>query len=196
MSPSGREVTSGHIATSFLREVNTFSLTKVILSLVLCCICSFSVGYPSSPYTLRPFSEPEIAARLAERVRLRQFNKHISSIRIRVEHAFGKLKGCFPSLKALGANQDIHEIYRAVQAMMVLHNLCIDWGDSPEEIPFFDPDTAEDDAQPLNVDLTDYTAPAVGDPNVPLWETDDWLKHAGQQMREDSMDDLFPEWEV
>ena len=30
-------------------------------------------------------------------------------------------------------------MYKAIEAMMILHNICIDWNDSPEEIWDYDP---------------------------------------------------------
>ncbi|KAG2743576.1 hypothetical protein P692DRAFT_20821652 [Suillus brevipes Sb2] len=46
-------------------------------------------GYPSSPYVLRPFTEPEVNGQPpAEKQRRRKFNKRLSLQRITVEHAF------------------------------------------------------------------------------------------------------------
>lgn len=48
----------------------------------------------STPYTVRPFDEAEVGrAQAADRSRMRQFNKHLSSVRIISEHAYGRLKG-------------------------------------------------------------------------------------------------------
>jgi hypothetical protein len=62
----------------------------------------------------------------------REFNHKISCARVVVEWAFGRLKSRFPALKRLGAAHDIKDIYRAIEAMMILHNLCFDLGDIPE----------------------------------------------------------------
>jgi hypothetical protein len=57
--------------------------------------------------------------------------------------AFGRLKSRFPALKKMGAVSDIKDMYRAVQAMMVVHNLCYDLGDRPDGLcAYFDDDTA------------------------------------------------------
>ena len=70
---------------------------------------------------------------------MQDFNKRLSSIRIVSEHAFGMIKGCFLSLKEMGTHRNIQDMYKAIEAMMILHNICIDWNDSPEEIWDYDP---------------------------------------------------------
>ncbi|KAG8731874.1 hypothetical protein FRC10_001392, partial [Ceratobasidium sp. 414] len=49
--------------------------------------------------------------------------------RVIIECAFGRLKARFPSLHRLGAVEDMKDLYRAVEAMMVLHNMCYDLHD-------------------------------------------------------------------
>jgi hypothetical protein len=41
------------------------------------------------------------------------------------------LKGRFRSLKEMGPYADIQEMYKAIEAMLILHNMCIDYGDKP-----------------------------------------------------------------
>jgi len=88
------------------------------------------LGYPSSPYLLRPYSEPELDGYYGHELqRRRAFNRRLSSIRIYIEHVFGLLKSRFQSLRQLGRHEDIQQTYRVIQALMVAHNLCIDFGD-------------------------------------------------------------------
>jgi hypothetical protein len=56
------------------------------------------------------------------------------------------LKGHFPALKDMGVGQDMHTIYKVVEALLVIHNLCIDLNDHPEDILAYDPtdDTTEE----------------------------------------------------
>ena len=97
-------------------------------------------GYPSSRWVLRPFTEPEVQNAPPDRKqRMKQFNFLVSSIRVRVEQAFGMLKGRFPSLKFLGTPNDIKDAHRAIEALMAIHNFCIDNDDRLEDIPWFDP---------------------------------------------------------
>lgn len=147
---------------------------------------------------LRPFTEPEIRDQpLQEKSRRRKFNQRLSSIRITVEHAFGALKGRFPSLKDLPPEQNIQDTYRLMQALFALQNLCIDLGDCPEQIPFFDPsnpdqDDSEEGAPHDADDLHFDGAIPDGRVELPAYETDEWLREAGRHRRLLIMNDLFP----
>ncbi|KAF8578402.1 hypothetical protein K439DRAFT_1300408, partial [Ramaria rubella] len=95
----------------------------------------------SSPYLVWLFNEPKICkCSKIEQMHWCDFNKCLSHIRIWVEHAFGLLKGRFPALKAMGSANNIQEVYKAVEALMVVHNLCIDMDNHPEDILDFNPD--------------------------------------------------------
>lgn len=149
------------------------------------------VGYPSSPYTLRPYTEPEILAHQGpERARRYAFNKNLSGIRVYVEHTIGLLKGRFPSMKDMGRHEDPQDIYKAIHAMLVLHNLCIDLGDAEDQ---FIGEGMEDDDEAV---LPDHGGDIVIEPgnegHIPAYETDDWHKEAGRNKRERILDDLFP----
>lgn len=67
-----------------------------------------------------------------DRKRRREFNRKISRVRIVVEWAFGRLKWRFPALTRLGAAHKIEDIYRVIEALMILHNMCFNHGDAPE----------------------------------------------------------------
>ncbi|KAF7362660.1 DDE Tnp4 domain-containing protein [Mycena venus] len=140
-------------------------------------------GYPSSPYTVRPFDEPEIAAATAEdKGRMRAFNHRLSSVRIVIEHAFGLLKGRFPSLRGMGAHNSVQDMYRVIEALIILHNIAIDFKDKPDERWCMDenPDDQEDendaDDHPLVQDV-------LGPAQVPAYETAEWLKERGRMKR-------------
>lgn len=145
------------------------------------CSLSLNLGYISSPWTIQPFDEPEIAsADQPAQQRMRQFNIRLSSERIRVEHAFGKLKGCFPSLKEMGCHKKIQEMYKVIEALLILHNMCIDYGDVPEHIFDFDPTDntilVEVAAGDIHFGLVDVTEEA----DIPWYETDQWIKEEGR----------------
>ncbi|KAF8836147.1 hypothetical protein BDN67DRAFT_911697, partial [Paxillus ammoniavirescens] len=152
------------------------------------------------PYILRPFTDPEVdsGGNIAEQYRRRKFNNRLSSIRIAVEHTFGLLKGRFPALKDLPPEIDIQNTYRLVHALMVMHNICIDLEDHPEDIPeiiFGDdsrtlPKDAEGDE---DADLSNYGAPVIDGPiDIPAWESDEWLRREGQKRREQILNDIYP----
>jgi len=159
---------------------NTFLLTKVIfILLVLLLEPHLLRGYCSTPYTLRPFDETELGKAPDEDTwkRMRAFNKQLSGVRITVEHAFGRLKGRFRALKEMGPHDDIQEMYKVIEALLILHNFCIDFGDKPEDIWDFDPkddfDGAEEDLDPdLQDEIEEFE-------EIPGHETDAWLKKQG-----------------
>ena len=83
---------------------------------------------------MRPYDEPEIQALpRTEQLRRRQFNKKLSKARISIEHTFGLLKGRLPGIAEMGDIRNVKNIHRYVHAAIVLHNICIDHGDHPEE---------------------------------------------------------------
>ena len=148
----------------------------------------------STPWTVRPFDETEIGrAQPSAQRRMRDFNKRLSSMRIISEYAYGQLKGRFPGLKAAGQHRDIEDLYKAIEALLILHNICMDWNDRPEDILNFDPKELpvdfedEDDEQDPDEDLL-----AHGDANIPVHETDQWLREQGYAKRKYLLDYLFP----
>ena len=142
---------------------------------------------------MRPFDEPEVAAASAvDSARMRAFNKRLSSIRIASEHAFGLLKGRFPSLKEMGKHENIQDMYKAIEAMMVLHNICIDWSDRPEDIWDYDPTDVWPDDGEEGMDVDIGCEVIGGDAQVPGHETDAWLKEMGRQKRMNMLNELFP----
>lgn len=175
---------------SYISHITHSDRTAVLTTII--------TGYPSSPYTLRPFTEPEIdEVAGAERERRKQFNQLLSSIRIRVEHAFGMLKARFPALYSLTPALNIDDTYRHIHAMMVLHNLCIDLDDHPAD--FLSEKRADDDDSDdtgddeMDVELPEYgRMPDAPQIEVPEHETEEWLREMGHAMRQNIMDELFP----
>ncbi|QRV77942.1 DDE superfamily endonuclease [Ceratobasidium sp. AG-Ba] len=103
-------------------------------------------GFFTSPYTCRPYDIKDLDRMTpVERRQKRAFNRRFSKVRVIVEHAFGLLKKRFPSLTLMGTSHNIQTVHRLVEALIVLHNLCIDYDDkhSPDEY-----DVEEDDELP------------------------------------------------
>lgn len=150
-------------------------------------------GYPSTPYTIRPFDEPEIAAASpVDQRRMREFNRRLSSVRIASEHAYGKLKGRFPSLKEMGPHRDMDETYNAIEALLILHNISIEWSDNPERIWDFDPtDPGVEDDGDEREDGDFCREELDGEAVVPAHESDAWLKVQGRRKRQLLFDELF-----
>ena len=159
-----------------------------------------SSGYPSSPYLVHPFNEPEIKKSIpVEQCQRRAFNKRLSHVRIWVEHAFGMLKGRFPGLKELGGTQDMNGLYNAVEALMVVHNLCIGLNDHPEDIWDYDPtdntmELGERDGEQEDGDsgIQKYGQPILQRVQLPGRETDAWLKAHGITKRLELLNRLCP----
>ncbi|KAG9125565.1 hypothetical protein FRC07_007085 [Ceratobasidium sp. 392] len=86
-------------------------------------------GYTLSPYVLIPFAHNKLDVDGWRH----EFNQKISRARIVVEWVFAQLKSCFPSLKRMGAAKDIDNIYRAIEAMMIIHNICHQLWDTPSD---------------------------------------------------------------
>jgi hypothetical protein len=109
------------------------------------------IGYPVSPFLLIPFARNELGI---DNRRRRDFNYKISKARIVVEWAFGRLKSRFPALRKLGAVHDMSDIYRAIEAMMVLHNMCQSLGDLPYG-ESAEPDEDATDEEDMGLDEND-----------------------------------------
>lgn len=125
---------------------------------------------------------------------MRKFNKLISSVRARVEQAYGLLKGRFPSLKLLGTPADMQDAYRTVEALAVIHNFCIDNQDHATSIPGFDGfDQDVYEAVIAAREGNGGQAADDGDVEIPGHETNVWLREEGFAMREEIFEELFPE---
>jgi len=124
------------------------------------------------------------------------FNKRLSYVHIWVEHAFGMLKGHFPGLKELGGTQDMNALYNAVEALMVVHNLCISLNDHPEDIWDYDPsdDTTVEVEEDEDGDsgIQNYGNVILQRVQLPGRETEAWLKAHGIAKRLDLLTKLCP----
>jgi hypothetical protein len=90
----------------------------------------------------------------------------------------------------MGLHNAVQDIYRVIEALIILHNIAIDFNDKPDERWRIDedPDDQEDendgDSDPLFQDIE-------GPAEVPAYETDDWLKEEGRRKRQAILDQLF-----
>ena len=140
---------------------------------------------------MRPFDEQEVSSKPpAERVHMREFNRRLSSIRIKSEHAFGLLKGCFPALKEMGRHENIQDAFKAIEALMIIHNICIDWKNRPDRMWDFDPTDDWSDDEEVDADVGGVVI--VGEAHVPAHETNAWLKEKGREKRDVVFNQLFP----
>lgn len=139
------------------------------------------IGYSLSPYVLIPFASNE----LGTDGRRREFNYKISKACIVVEWAFGRLKARFPALRKMGAVRDMADIYQAIEAMMIVHNLCQDLGDLPHgtSATLGEDETDEEAGADLDEDEDERWAVGNDYPN---------LLAAGRALRLHCMDIICP----
>ncbi|KIM79609.1 hypothetical protein PILCRDRAFT_89993 [Piloderma croceum F 1598] len=148
-------------------------------------------GDPSSLYVMQPFDEKELAdASPADRPHIRAFNKRLLSVHITSEHAFGLLKGLFPLLKGMGRHKDIQDAFKAIEAMMIIHNICIDRRDRPDHIWDFDPTDGLSDDKDEEPDICGEVI--EGKAHVSDHETNVWLMETGRQKHDIIFNELFP----
>ena len=80
------------------------------------------------------------------------WNRELSALQVAVEHAFGMLKGWFPALRSLPGH-NLRVMWRAVEALMIVHNILTECEDNPYDIQGFNgqedvdlvPEEAEED---------------------------------------------------
>ncbi|EPQ55388.1 hypothetical protein GLOTRDRAFT_9880, partial [Gloeophyllum trabeum ATCC 11539] len=84
-------------------------------------------------YSIRPFADHDLTNDPEEAARRTRWNAKLSSLRIAVEHCFGRLKGRFPILRHFPGH-DLDYIFRQIEAMFILHNILEAYGDDPETI--------------------------------------------------------------
>jgi len=128
----------GATGTNILRMTSTYSLTKVLF--LFFCLVSvakhFLIGYPLTKYSIRPFSDFDLTNNNAEAADRKQWNVSLSRLRFAIENAFGHLKGRFPSLQNMPGH-NIDEMFRTIEALLIIHNIVEEFGDDPETIPGF-----------------------------------------------------------
>ncbi|KIM56625.1 hypothetical protein SCLCIDRAFT_132182 [Scleroderma citrinum Foug A] len=83
-------------------------------------------AYPCEKWCAIPFKKPH-GGGLTHRQNT--YNRYLSKIRVRVEHAFVALKGCFQSLRELrlkiNKEEDLHVVVYWIMCCMILHNMIV-----------------------------------------------------------------------
>ncbi|KAF8579607.1 hypothetical protein K439DRAFT_1359267 [Ramaria rubella] len=165
------------------------------------CAVHFAPGEYILADKVWPFNEPEIHKCLKiEQMHQHDFNKRLSHVWIWIEHAFGWLKGRFPALKAMGSANNIQEVHKAVEALMVVHNLCIDMDDHPEDILDFNPNDPQGSHEDEDLGDNDGGArpiPQLGATvhhriQIPGQESEAWLRMKGLQKCLQLLNELCP----
>ncbi|GAA5882920.1 hypothetical protein JCM1840_006845 [Sporobolomyces johnsonii] len=79
--------------------------------------------FKTTPWTMRPFDNTDLRSLdAATRDRRTAFNENHASLRICIEHAFGRLQARFPIVTELPGD-NLNDIWRLVCSLLVLHNI-------------------------------------------------------------------------
>ena len=94
------------------------------------------------------------------------------------------------SLKTMGQHGNMQEVYKAIESMIIIHNMCIDFNDHPQSIEGF---TADNAGFPIEPSMNESFLQEVeeADINIPIYETDQWLKKEGYRKRMELLKYLF-----
>jgi len=95
-----------------------------------CQLLTTMPGYPLTKHTIRPFAEHDLTNDPGEASKQRHWNRELSHLRVRVEHAFGVLKGRFPSLRGFRGH-DLRQVWKFIESLLILHNILQEFGDDP-----------------------------------------------------------------
>ena len=96
----------------------------------------------------------------------------------------------------------IQILYEAIEAMLVLHNICIEWNDHPKSISQYNPtdiwpgwdrveDEDDEDGEEEN-NTADGIEAIMGEANIPVHETADYLQEEGWRKWQIIFNQLFP----
>lgn len=98
----------------------------------------------------------------------------------------------------MGPHDNVQEIYHVIEALIILHNICLEHNDQPEDIYDYvlslDSDSElEDDVDADEDDSGNFGCEDVtGEVQVPWHETDNWLKVQGYSKWMALLNELFP----
>jgi hypothetical protein len=87
-------------------------------------------------------------------------------------------------------------MYKAIEVMMIIHNISIEWGDKPEDL--WDTDGVDgwsDSSEGEEEDGDNEVQNGIigGEPHIPLHETENWLLVQGRQKWLILLNELIPE---
>lgn len=113
-----------------------------------------------------------------------------------MEHAFGDLKGRFQALKCIGGTDNLPLMFRAIESLLILHNICIEYGDKAADLPDFRvddlyPDGASEGDSDSEDEGMAWVGMADSTRNLP-GESDEALKQRGKAFRLNILDLIVP----
>jgi hypothetical protein len=123
---------------------------------------------------------------------MKDFNFTLSSERIRVEHAFGCFKLRFQSARIMGGHKDVQDVWCAVDALLILHNMCLHYGDHLKHLEEYREDLGNDRAGEERVEPDPHDFFVFQPPEVPAIETGAWLKEQGMELCQRLLDLVCP----
>ena len=96
----------------------------------------------------------------------------------------------------MGHHSKIQDMYKAIEVMMIIHNICIEWGDKPEDLWDIDGADGWSDNSEVEEDDGDNEVEngiIGGEPHILLHETENWLLEQGRQKQLILLNELIPE---
>ena len=124
---------------------------------------------------------------------MKNLNFTLSSEHIRVEHAFGCFKLRFQPAWIMGGHKDVQDIWHAVGALLILHNMCLNHSDHPKHLEEYQEDLGNDRAGEERVEPDPNDFFVFQPPAVPAIETGAWLKEQGMELCQRLLDLVCPE---
>ncbi|KAK8760846.1 hypothetical protein V5799_011671 [Amblyomma americanum] len=119
-------------APSKIHDSRIFRLSNVSKRLPQLCAGKYQIlgdaAYPSREFLITPIRDYG-SLDASDKA----FNTKLSSTRVLIENAFGELKGRFRQLQRLDL-MTVDNMSKFILSCCVLHNICIDNGDSPDSL--------------------------------------------------------------
>lgn len=117
-------------APSKIHDSRIFRLSTISKKLPQLCAGKYHIlgdaAYPSREFLMTPIRDYG-SLDASDKA----FNTKLSSTRVLIENAFGELKGRFRQLQRLDLTT-VDNMTKFILACCVLHNICVDNGDSPD----------------------------------------------------------------
>ncbi|MCO5553926.1 hypothetical protein L7F22_007452 [Adiantum nelumboides] len=108
-----KKCTSGQRLNGYLMQAGSYTIGEYVVA---------DLEYPLLPWLMRPYKENELTAERAF------YNNILSSTRITMARAFGRLKGTFKIFHGTVKQPNLERMPKMIHACCIMHNMCIEAG--------------------------------------------------------------------